>query len=206
MSQVGKSRVKRGLDVVLSSIAVIVLIPVFLLLAIAIKTDGGPALFAHRRIGKGGADFKCYKLRTMRTEGDAQLAQLFKNDEQAHREWKTHYKLKDDPRITRIGRLLRKTSLDELPQLFNVIKGDMSLVGPRPIVHEELELYGENVVHYFSTRPGITGLWQVSGRNDLEYASRVALDTEDVTRWRHALDLKILVKTIGVVLTQRGAY
>ena len=206
MSQVGKSLVKRGLDIVLSSIAVMVLTPVFLLLAVAIKIDGGPALFAHNRIGKGGTGFKCYKLRTMHTEGDAQLVQLFENDEQAHIEWKTHYKLKDDPRITPIGRLLRKSSLDELPQLFNVIKGDMSLVGPRPIVHEELELYGENVGHYFSSRPGITGLWQVSGRNDLDYARRVALDTEYVARWRHGLDLKILVKTIGVVLTQRGAY
>lgn len=206
LSKAGKSQFKRGLDVVLSIAAVIILIPFLLLLAFAIKIDGGPVLFAHNRIGKSGVIFKCYKLRTMRTESDAQLLSFFNDDERAQLEWKTHYKLKDDPRITPLGRLLRKSSLDELPQLFNVIKGDMSLVGPRPIIREELELYGDNVSHYLSTRPGITGLWQVSGRNDLDYAERVALDTEYVQRWRHTLDWEILVKTIGVVLSQRGAY
>ena len=206
MSQVGKSQAKRCLDVCVSLLAITVLTPLFLLLALAIKMDGGPAFFAHTRIGKGGAVFKCYKLRTMCVNSDARLLKFLKNDEQARLEWKTHFKIKHDPRITTLGHLLRKSSIDELPQLFNVIKGDMSLVGPRPIIQEELKLYGEDISYYLSARPGITGLWQISGRNDLDYAKRVALDTEYVTHWRHTLDFKILIKTAGVVIAQRGAY
>ena len=142
----------------------------------------------------------------MYVDADERLSQLLARDEGAKQEWDTHFKLKDDPRITPLGLFLRKSSLDELPQLINVLKGDMSLVGPRPVIEEELTLYGEYVADYLSARPGITGLWQVSGRNDLDYDERVTLDATYVRKWTHALDLRILLKTVLVVLTRRGAY
>jgi undecaprenyl-phosphate galactose phosphotransferase len=142
----------------------------------------------------------------MHADADERLEELLSRDEEARLEWDTHFKLKDDPRVTVLGEVLRKSSLDELPQLFNVLKGDMSLVGPRPVVEEELKLYGNYASDYLSARPGITGLWQVSGRNDLDYNERVSLDVTYVRQWTHKLDLRILLKTVLVVLTRRGAY
>jgi undecaprenyl-phosphate galactose phosphotransferase len=150
--------------------------------------------------------FGCLKFRTMVPDADGVLRRLLEDDPRARAEWESDFKLKDDPRITPIGAFLRRTSLDELPQLWNVLKGEMSLVGPRPIIEEELERYGDQVGYYLETRPGITGLWQISGRNDTGYEDRVALDSWYVRNWSLWYDLVILVKTINVVLQHKGAY
>jgi len=193
-------------DVVVSLTGIAALAPVLVLLVVVLKLNGGSAVFAHTRVGRNGSLFKCYKFRTMHADPDNRLAELLAEDEEAKQEWETHFKLKDDPRITRLGLLLRKSSLDELPQLFNVLNGDMSLVGPRPVIEEELRLYGNYASDYLTVRPGITGLWQVSGRNDLDYNERVSLDVTYIRQWSHKLDLRILLKTIAVVFTHRGAY
>ena len=134
------------------------------------------------------------------------LEKLLKNDLQARAEWETDFKLKNDPRITKVGHLIRKTSIDELPQLWNVIRGDMSLVGPRPIVTKELEYYGKNKADYLAAKPGCTGLWQVSGRNDTSYAYRVYLDTWYVAHWSVWTDIVIIIQTVGIMITRKGAY
>ena len=206
MSLVGTSKSKRCIDVVASLFGLILLSPILVVLAVISKLDGGPIVFSHTRVGRNKSLFRCYKFRTMYVDADERLSQLLARDEGAKQEWDTHFKLKDDPRITALGLFLRKSSLDELPQLINVLKGDMSLVGPRPVIEEELALSGEYASDYLSTRPGITGLWQVSGRNDLDYDERVVLDATYVRNWTHALDLRILLKTVLVVLTRRGAY
>ena len=206
MRLVGTSKIKRGVDVAVSLTGIAVLSPVLVLLIAILKLDGGPTVFSHTRIGQKRSSFQCYKFRTMHADADERLAELLSRDEEARLEWDTHFKLKDDPRVTVLGEVLRKSSLDELPQLFNVLKGDMSLVGPRPVVEEELKLYGDYASDYLTARPGITGLWQVSGRNDLDYNERVILDVTYIRQWRHRLDLRILIKTVLVVLTRRGAY
>ena len=206
MSLVGTSKIKRAVDVVVSLTGIVVLSPLFVLLVLVLKLDSGPTVFAHPRVGRNRVVFQCYKFRTMHTDAEQRLAELLSKNAEAKLEWDTHFKLKEDPRITTLGKVLRKSSLDELPQLFNVLRGDMSLVGPRPVVEEELKLYGEYTADYLSTRPGITGLWQVSGRNDLDYDERVTLDTTYVRQWALALDLRILLKTVLVVFTHRGAY
>lgn len=206
MSLVGTSKSKRCIDVVISLFAIIVLLPILVVLAVISILDGGPIVFSHTRVGRNKSLFRCYKFRTMHVDADERLSELLARDENAKQEWDTHFKLKDDPRVTRLGLLLRKSSLDELPQLINVLRGDMSLVGPRPVIEEELALYGEYESDYLSARPGITGLWQVSGRNDLDYDERVTLDATYVRKWTHALDVRILLKTVIVVLTHRGAY
>ena len=206
MSLVGTSKSKRCIDVVVSLLAIVVLSPLLAVLAVISKLDGGPIVFSHTRVGLDKSLFRCYKFRSMHADAEKRLSELLARDEDARQEWNTHFKLKDDPRITSLGLFLRKSSLDELPQLINVLKGDMSLVGPRPVIEEELVLYGEYESDYLSARPGITGLWQVSGRNDLDYDERVTLDATYVRNWTHALDLRILLKTVLVVLTRRGAY
>ena len=206
MSLVGISKGKRCIDVSVSLIGIVALSPLLLLLFVILRLDGGPTVFSHTRVGRNGAHFKCYKFRTMHTDAEQRLADLLSRSDAAALEWETHFKLKEDPRITPLGNMLRKSSLDELPQLINVLKGDMSLVGPRPVVEEELKLYGEFAADYLIARPGITGLWQVSGRNDLDYNERVTLDATYVRQWSHALDFRILLKTVWVVLTHRGAY
>lgn len=206
MSLVGTSKSKRCIDVVVSLLAIVVLSPLLAVLAVISKLDGGPIVFSHTRVGLDKSLFRCYKFRSMHVDAEKRLSELLARDEDARQEWNTHFKLKDDPRITALGLFLRKSSLDELPQLINVLKGDMSLVGPRPVIEEELALYGEYESDYLSARPGITGLWQVSGRNDLDYDERVTLDATYVRNWTHALDLRILLKTGLVVLTRRGAY
>jgi undecaprenyl-phosphate galactose phosphotransferase len=178
--------------------------------AIALKlrlVDKGPVLFAHARVGRDGETFRCLKFRSMVPNAKEALERLLASDPAARAEWERDYKLKDDPRITPFGRLLRRTSLDELPQLINVVRGDMSLVGPRPVVPAELDRYGEARVYYLQVRPGLTGLWQVSGRNDVDYERRVALDAWYVRNWTLWYDVLILLKTLLVVPSRSsGAY
>ncbi|MEM3434110.1 MAG: sugar transferase, partial [Candidatus Methanomethyliaceae archaeon] len=166
----------------------------------------GPVLFRHRRLGLGGREFWCYKFRTMHVNAEEVLQKLLASDPALRAEWERDFKLRNDPRVTRVGRLLRRTSLDELPQIFNVLKGEMSLVGPRPIVEKEVPRFGLFASDYFSVRPGVTGLWQVSGRNDTGYEHRVRLESWYVRNWSLWLDLTVLIRTIGVVLARRGAY
>ena len=197
---------KIGMDRVGAFCALTLLSPVFLALALIVKRDGGPAFYSQRRIGQNGRPFKCWKFRSMVTNSAEVLSNLLENSAEARAEWERDFKLKDDPRITRIGAFLRKTSLDELPQLWNVLVGEMSLVGPRPVTEPELKYYGEQVKDYYAARPGMTGLWQVSGRNDVSYAERVALDSYYVHNWSLLKDVGIMFKTVGVVLQKRGAY
>lgn len=169
------------------------------------RRDGLPVFFAHYRVGRDGKLFRCLKFRTMARDAERMLAELLRNDPAARAEWQRDQKLTNDPRITPVGHFLRRTSLDELPQLFNVLRGEMSLVGPRPITVAELTRYGRVRWHYLSVRPGMTGLWQVSGRNNTSYEERVELDRDYVERHSLWLDLRILVKTINVVVARDGA-
>lgn len=158
------------------------------------------------RIGKNGKPFPCYKFRSMCVDAKIKLEELLETDPEAKAEWERDFKLRNDPRVTKSGAFLRKTSLDELPQIFNVLKGEMSLVGPRPIIHEELERYGEYVDDYLMVKPGITGMWQVSGRSDIDYEERVLLDSWYVRNWSVWIDIVMLFKTFKVVLLRKGAY
>ena len=198
--------IKRAFDIVVSAILLLLLSPVFLYIVEKIRKSGGPAFFAHSRIGRNGVTFPCYKFRSMVPNAQEVLQNLLDTSPEARAEWDKDFKLKNDPRITPIGSFLRKTSLDELPQLWNVLKGEMSLVGPRPVISEELDRYGERAVHYLQAKPGMTGLWQVSGRNDVDYESRVYLDAWYVKNWNLWTDIVILFKTVGVVLQRDGAY
>lgn len=206
MNSAGTSLSKRLFDVVCSVLALAFLSPIFLFVAVLVRRDGGSALYSHERVGLGGKTFFCLKFRSMYEDSDTRLEMLLASDPKARQEWTEHYKLKQDPRITPVGHFLRESSIDELPQLVNVLKGDMSLVGPRPVIVEELGKYGDAKEAYLSVRPGLTGLWQVSGRNDLDYKTRVNLDTEYIESWSFKVDVIILLKTIRVVLERRGAY
>jgi len=197
---------KRAFDIVASMALLAALSPLMAYLALRIRRDGGSAVFAHQRVGRGGNMFPCYKFRSMVMNAQEQLEQLLASDPELRAQWERDHKLKDDPRISPVGHFLRKTSLDELPQLFNVLRGEMSLVGPRPIVTAELEKYGEDVEYFLMVRPGITGLWQVSGRNDVDYDTRVYLDTWYVKNWSLWYDIAILFKTVRVVFKREGAY
>jgi Undecaprenyl-phosphate galactose phosphotransferase WbaP len=197
---------KRLFDVVGAAALLALLAPLFAYLSWRIRQTGGAAIFSHQRVGRYGRAFGCLKFRTMVPDAEIVLRRFLEGDPQARVKWERDFKLKDDPRVTPIGALLRRTSLDELPQLWNVLKGEMSLVGPRPIIEEELQRYGDQVDYYLEARPGITGLWQISGRNDTTYEDRVALDCWYVRNWSLWYDLVILVKTISVVLQRRGAY
>jgi exopolysaccharide production protein ExoY len=179
--------------------------PLMLVFARVIRQDGGPALFAHYRVGCGGRLFRCMKFRTMRPDAERALREVLESNPVLRAEWDLHYKLANDPRVTEFGKWLRRTSLDELPQLLNVLRGEMALVGPRPITIAELRRYGAARSHYLSVVPGITGLWQVSGRNAISYEQRVELDQRYVKNRSSWLDCKILAKTVLVVLTGRGA-
>jgi exopolysaccharide production protein ExoY len=183
-----------------------VLAPLMLCIAWRIRReDGAPALFAHWRVGQRGHLFRCLKFRSMVRSADLVLADLLAHDANAREEWVRDHKLRDDPRVMRVGRFLRRTSLDELPQLLNVLRGEMNLVGPRPVVVQEVPRYGEHKQHYLSVKPGMTGLWQVSGRNNLTYAQRVALDVRYVETRSLRRDLSILVRTVSVLVTRDGA-
>jgi Undecaprenyl-phosphate galactose phosphotransferase WbaP len=198
--------VKRVFDIVASMSAIVVLSPVLIVIATLVKLDGGPALYGHTRVGRHGKKFRCLKFRSMVVNSEQVLKDLLARDPEARAEWEREFKLKNDVRVTRIGRFLRRTSLDELPQFWNVLRGEMSFVGPRPIIDQELERYGEASKYYLMATPGITGLWQVSGRNDVDYATRVSLDVSYVENWTFRKDIGILFKTFFVVIRGTGAY
>lgn len=198
---------KRALDLFLFLLALPIVLPFLLLLILLVKLDSrGPAIYKSERIGYQGEKFFCLKLRTMCTNADAKLQTLLHTDSALRAEWEKDHKLKNDPRITRIGKFIRAFSLDELPQIFNVLRGEMSFVGPRPIVEAEISKYDKQFQIYKSVRPGITGLWQISGRNDTTYHHRVSLDSEYAQIVNFFLDVSILIKTIPVALSQKGAY
>jgi len=198
---------KRWFDVMGAAGAILLLLPMFCLIALAIKLwDRGPIFYRHRRVGLKGAAFDCLKFRSMVVNADEVLTRHLAANRDAAREWEETRKLKRDPRITPLGSSMRKTSIDELPQLFNILKGEMSFVGPRPIVTAEVPKYGTCIDHYLRARPGLTGPWQVSGRNDVDYETRVTLDRQYVEAWSFRGDLAIIVKTARVVVTARGCY
>ncbi|MBA4365783.1 MAG: hypothetical protein C0398_07305 [Coprothermobacter sp.] len=200
------ARVKRLMDVVLAGLGVVILSPLLLVLAVLVKlTSRGPVLFGHRRLGEGGRPIWVFKFRSMMVDAEARLQVLLTADPSLRTEYEATYKLRNDPRVTRLGRWLRRTSLDELPQLLNVLHGDLSLVGPRPIVADEIAKYGPASAAILRVRPGVTGLWQISGRSDLDYAERVRLDMDYITHWSLWLDLRILAATIPAVLRRKGA-
>ncbi|NJO53418.1 MAG: sugar transferase [Bacteroidales bacterium] len=200
-------RIKRLLDVTIAFSTLILLFPLFLLTALLIKLiDGGPVIFAHSRIGYNARPFLCLKFRTMVRNSEETLRwHLAQSNEAAH-EWATTRKLKRDPRVTALGSLLRSVSFDEFPQLINVLRGEMSIVGPRPIVAKEVEMYGNDAAHYFRARPGLTGPWQISGRSDVSYQTRVMLDRNYVENWSLWRDLLIIFRTFHVVALAKGSY
>jgi len=198
--------IKRCFDLSVSLLVLLLGSPVFLFIAFKVSQSGRPIFFGHTRVGQHNRPFKCYKFRTMAPNADKLLADLLATSAEARAEWARDFKLKNDPRITPIGHFLRKTSLDEIPQLWNVLKGDMSLVGPRPVVTAELERYGNQVDYYLEARPGVTGLWQISGRNDVSYDTRVYLDAWYVKNWSLFNDIVILLRTVKVIFRKDGAY
>jgi len=191
---------------VVSIVLLTLLFPFFVYLYFKITQDGGPLFYGHTRVGRNGVPFQCMKFRTMVVNSAEVLAELLARDPAARAEWEKDFKLKNDPRVNRFGSFLRRSSIDELPQLWNVLRGEMSLVGPRPVVQAELERYQDDVAYYLMSRPGMTGLWQVSGRNDVDYGTRVYFDAWYVKNWSLWTDLVILFKTVGVVLKRAGAY
>ena len=201
--------IKNLFDKLFSLFVLIAFVPLFLIIALLIKLSSrGPIFFLQERVGKNNVPFKCIKFRTMYPEAKDILQNLLNKDEKIKKEFEETHKIKNDPRITKIGKLLRKTSLDELPQFFNVLRNEMSIVGPRPIVKAEKKKYGKNLNKVLSIKPGITGLWQVSGRNNLTYKKRVMLDINYVKNYNLLMDIRILIRTFGVILfpLDRGAY
>lgn len=199
-------KINRAIDVLLSATLLVLLLPFLLVVSLTIfLLDPGPVFFKHRRIGRNGQTFDCIKFRTMFVGAEERLAHYLANDRNLQRQWAADRKLNPDPRVTPIGRILRPTSIDELPQLINVLRGEMSLVGPRPIVGDEVPSYGRYIKNYLSVRPGLTGLWQVSGRNDTSYRRRVAMDVLYSRKVCVMLNLSILVATIPAVVLGRGA-
>ncbi len=199
--------IKWALDLALLVLSLVLTLPLAALISVAILIESGrPVIFGHVRIGKGGAAFTAWKFRSMRGDTDQALQKAVRDVPELRAEWEATRKLRVDPRLTRVGRALRRTSLDELPQLWNVFRGQMSLVGPRPIVAEEAPRYGEALDLYSQVLPGLTGLWQVSGRSDTSYAERVRLDTHYVRGWSIWMDIEILARTVWIVLTGSGAY
>ena len=200
-------RTKHVLDLLLTAVGGLLISPLLLALVILVKLDSpGPAFYGHRRLGAGGKHFRCWKFRTMHTNAEQLLDEYLQGNPHLRAEWEQNFKLRHDPRVTRVGRFLRKTSLDELPQLWNVLRGQMSLIGPRPIVDAEVPRYGTVYELYQRIRPGISGLWQVSGRSDTDYSQRVQLDAYYVHNWSVWLDLVVLARTLRSVLLGRGAY
>jgi Undecaprenyl-phosphate galactose phosphotransferase WbaP len=205
--QPGKRALKRAIDLVVTSSVLVITGPLFVFLAIAIKLDSrGPVFYGQRRIGLHGKEFTAWKFRSMILNADTALARYFEQYPEMQAEWKRNHKLRHDPRITRVGKFLRKSSLDEIPQLWNILRGEMSLVGPRPIVRDEIPRYGEHFSLYTSVHSGLTGLWQISGRSETSYQQRVDFDAIYVRNWSVWLDLYILFRTIGVLWLRTGAY
>ena len=197
---------KRAFDIVGALSIILMLMPALLVLGFLVGRDGGPPIYGHERVGMNGRKFKCLKFRSMVINSKEVLEEVLRTDPIARAEWDKDFKLKNDPRITKVGHFIRKTSLDELPQLWNVVRGDMSLVGPRPVIEDELCRYAGDVDYYLMAKPGMTGLWQVSGRNDVDYETRVYFDSWYVKNWSLWNDIAILFKTVGVVLKRDGAY
>lgn len=195
--------IKRSLDVTLSVIALIILSPIFLIIAAIIKLDSkGPVFFIHKRIGKDGKEIGIYKFRSMVQNAEDMIAEF---TEEQKKEFRENYKLQDDPRVTKIGKILRKTSLDELPQILNILKGDLSIIGPRPVIKRELEKYENNKEKFLSVKPGLTGFWAANGRSDTTYSERVQMELYYIDHMSLKMDIKIFFKTIGSVLKGRGA-
>jgi len=211
-SEIGLSTLQHALKRAFDLASVLVILALFgwlmVIIAVAVRLSGGSkVLYGHTRVGRNGRLFQCLKFRSMVANSDEVLRNLLATDPDARAQWERDFKLKDDPRITRIGRFIRKTSLDELPQLWNVVKGEMSIVGPRPVVQAEFDqYYGGAREHYLSVPPGLTGLWQVSGRNDLDYAQRVELDKSYVENSNILYDFIIVMRTVKVMVVKRGAY
>jgi exopolysaccharide production protein ExoY len=200
-------RAGRAFDIVIALAVILFALPLLIMVALAVKTqDRGPIIFAHERVGRDGRLFRCFKFRSMVMNAEARLAEVLRNDPIAFAEWSRDHKLRQDPRITPIGDFLRRSSLDELPQLFNVLRGEMSIVGPRPIVVAEIPRYGRRFARYCAVRPGLTGLWQVSGRNDVSYRRRVAMDTLYARRKSLGWDVRLLLMTVPAVLFASGSY
>lgn len=199
---------KRAFDIVFSLLVLTVCSPLFLMIALLIRCSSkGKVIYFQERVGRGGNTFQCFKFRTMYPDAEMRLKEILANDASKRQEWESNYKLKDDPRIMPLGNFLRRTSLDELPQFWNVLKGDLSVVGPRPVVQEEIvKHFGPKANKVLSIRPGITGLWQVSGRSDTNYATRIALDEKYVDKRSFLLDLKIILLTIPSMIFAKGAY
>ncbi|HVY88064.1 MAG TPA: sugar transferase [Hyphomonadaceae bacterium] len=205
--KVHSSGLKRAMDLTLALPAVIFIAPLLILIYALLKIfDPGPALFSQLRVGRDGKTFLVYKFRTMRVDSQQRLDQLLASDPKAAAEWAQYQKLRNDPRVTLLGRFLRKSSLDELPQLLNIVRGEMSVIGPRPVTSGEIHRYGPDYAYYVAVRPGVLGLWQVSGRNALTYPERVALDVQYVKTWSIWADVMILVRAVPVVLFGIGAY
>jgi exopolysaccharide production protein ExoY len=197
----------RALDITISLMAIVLLAPAAVIIGVLIKLhDGGPILFSQERIGRHGRRFRCWKFRSMRPDAEVHLAVLLASDSGLRRQWELHRKLKDDPRITPLGDFLRRSSLDELPQLLNILLGDMSVVGPRPIVDSEIVCYDRWFRYYIAVKPGLTGLWQVSGRNDVSYRRRIAMDRFFFRAHSIGLYLSIVLATVPAVLLRRGSY
>jgi Undecaprenyl-phosphate galactose phosphotransferase WbaP len=201
-----RDSLKRILDIAGAGVLGLVFLPLIVTIVILLRREGGSVIFRHRRVGRDGKPFDCLKFRSMVPDADRVLRELLEHHPELRAEWLRDHKLRHDPRITAVGRFLRRTSLDELPQLWNVLRGEMSLVGPRPVVREELLRYGRCAGIYLSARPGVTGLWQVKGRTNTDYRRRVVLDVYYVRRHNVFLDLYILAKTTHVVLGGSGAY
>jgi exopolysaccharide production protein ExoY len=206
-ARAANGRTKRAFDLTLACLLLIFLSPALLTIALMIKlSDGGPVFYRHRRIGRRGKRFGCIKFRTMAVDSEARLQQLLATNPHAAAEWLETQKLRDDPRVTSIGAFLRKTSLDELPQLWNVIQGEMSMIGPRPITRDELARYGRDRRFYLLVRPGISGLWQVSGRSSVSYDRRVQFDREYLEEWSWSQEFRIAAMTLPAVFLNRDAY
>jgi exopolysaccharide production protein ExoY len=197
---------KRLMDVIGALVLALAFAPLIVGILLAMRRSSASSVFRHKRVGRNGEIFECLKFRTMVPDAEGVLRDMLANDPALREEWARDHKLKDDPRVTRLGKFLRSTSLDELPQIWNVLKGEMSLVGPRPVTREELLRYGRNMVLYMMVKPGITGLWQVSGRSNTDYRRRVAIDVCYVRNQSALLDLWILLKTTRVVIGRHGAY
>ena len=199
--------IKRLIDLSIIIISSPFTIPVMLILSIFVKLSSkGPVFYAHKRVGKNGKEIKCWKFRSMYKDSQKMLEEILSTNPEMKKEWEENRKFVNDPRVTKFGKFLRKTSLDELPQLFNILIGNMSFVGPRPVTKEELEKYGENANYILTVTPGLSGMWQISGRSDTGYEERINLDSYYIQNWSIWLDMWIIIKTVWVVLRGKGAY
>lgn len=199
--------VKRLIDLIMIFISALFVIPIMIIIAVLIKiTSKGPVFYGHKRVGKNGKEITCWKFRSMYVNSQEMLEEILKNDPERREEWERDRKFVNDPRVTKFGKFLRKTSLDELPQFINILTGNMSFVGPRPVTKEELEKYGENAGYILSVTPGLSGMWQISGRSDTGYEERIYLDTFYIQNWSIWLDLWIIIRTVWVVINGKGAY